>query len=566
MKKGFTLIELLIVVTIIGLLTLFFLPKLDIISNKTDETQNSMLIKSLDTALFSYQLDKRSMPRGSIYTPSPDVETAIKNKLNELGSTDINNDYSNLLNFMFKIDKTKLKPYVSNTNNIDKFFLIEDNAPYLAGSLISTEKLKTVKGKYEIVFLGTNGLFITNTNTGNNSVDYNTIKTLSSFGYTTIFLKNDGTVWGWGANVFGGLGTNNTNRSMTPVQVLGPGGSGYLTDVKSIATGYYHTLALKKDGTVWSWGYNNHGQLGNNATTDKLTPVQVLGSGGSGYLTDVKSITAGSYYSLALKSDGTVWGWGEDDWSQLADNSTTDKLTPVQALDSSGSGYLTNVKSITAGHKHSLVLKNDGTVWGWGYNGYGQIGNGNNVVPFPKRPVQVLDSSGTGFLTDVKNVVAGPYFSLAVKNDGSVWSWGYNNHGQLGDNSTTNRVTPVQVLGSNGSGFLTDVKNITAGDSHSVALKNDGSVWSWGYNYHGQLGDNTKIDKYTPVQVLNSGAPGYLSNVKNITAGDSFSIVLKDDGTVWGWGSGADIAKNSYSDFLTPVQALGSGGVGYFTE
>jgi alpha-tubulin suppressor-like RCC1 family protein len=244
----------------------------------------------------------------------------------------------------------------------------------------------------------------------------------------TLALKDDGSLWAWGRNSYGELGDGTTTDSTTPVQVLN------ITDVVAIAGGGYHTLALRADGTVWAWGYNGSGQLGDGTTTKKTTPVQVS------TLTDVVAIAGGYYHTLALKADGTLWAWGDNEYGQLGDGTTADRTTPVQVSP------LTNLIAIAGGGEHSLVLKDDGTVWAWGYNYYGQLGDG--TTENKKTPIQVST------LTKMVAIAAGSSHTLALRADGTLWAWGYNYHGQLGDGTTTQRTTPVPVSGPGGVGFL----------------------------------------------------------------------------------------------------------------
>ncbi|MBI5632123.1 MAG: Ig-like domain-containing protein [Nitrospirae bacterium] len=301
-------------------------------------------------------------------------------------------------------------------------------------------------------------------------------------------------VWAWGYNYHGQLGDNTNVDRITPVQVLN------LTGVVAVTGGGRHSLALKSDGTVWAWGSDAAGQLGDNSTVSKRTPVQVLN------LTGVVAITGGGSHSLALKSDGTVWAWGDNLYGQLGDNTAVDKHTPVQVLN------LTGVVAITGGGSHSLALKSDGTVWTWGYNYHGQLGDNTNVDRI--TPVQVSN------LTGIIAIAGGLYHSLALKSDGTVWAWGLNGSGQLGDNTTVNKNIPTQVLN------LTGVVAIAGGSYHSLALKSDGTVWAWGLNSNGQLGDNTLAGKSAPVQVLN------LTGVLAIEAGKSHCLALKSNNTV----------------------------------
>jgi alpha-tubulin suppressor-like RCC1 family protein len=321
----------------------------------------------------------------------------------------------------------------------------------------------------------------------------------------TVALKVDGTVWAWGDNRHGGLGDGSTTSRSVPIPVP------RLSGVVAIAARGDHTVALNADGTVWTWGSNEYGQLGDGTTMDRFTPVQVPG------FSVVTAVTAGDFQTIALKRDGTVWAWGRNDGGQLGVGGSNNCLTPVQVPTLSG------VTAIAAGGWHTLALKSDGTVWAWGYNGHGQLGDGSTTHRF--LPVRVSRLSG------IMGIAAGGSHSVALKDDGTVWAWGYNGHGQLGDGTKTNRFLPVQVKG------LSCVVRIAAGDSHNVALKDDGTVCAWGSNNKGQLGDGTRTDRFLPVQV--SG----LSGVTAIAASSGYhwwtyyTVALTEDGTVCAWGS-----------------------------
>ncbi|WPB82003.1 hypothetical protein KYC5002_23175 [Archangium violaceum] len=293
---------------------------------------------------------------------------------------------------------------------------------------------------------------------------------IASFGNHTVAVKQDGTVWAWGDNEYGELGDGTITHRYTPVQVVG------LDNVITVAAGIYHSVALKQDGTVWTWGSNTYGALGDGTTTQRNTPVQVVG------LNNVAAIAAGFHFTLAMKQDGTVWGWGANYFGQLGNGTTTDRLTPVQVSGLSG------VRGISTGHAHSVALKRDGTVWTWGYNGYGQLGDGTATARY--LPVNVPGISG------VKLAVGGYYYTAVLKQDGTVWGWGDNYMGQLGDGTKTQRRTPVQVSG------LGNITAITAGcNGTTLAVKQGGTVWAWGWNAYGQIGDGTTTERLSPVQV-----------------------------------------------------------------
>lgn len=242
---------------------------------------------------------------------------------------------------------------------------------------------------------------------------------LSIGGQTTAAIKTDGTLWTWGWNAYGQLGIAvDTDPRTSPVQV----GTG--TNWSQVSVGRLHVLALKTDGTLWSWGWNGSGELGHNDVNNKDSPVQV----GAG--TNWSKISAGYSHSLAVKTDGTLWAWGDNIRGQIGDNSVINRSSPVQI----GTG--TNWSSVSA-ENNSFAIKTDGTLWGWGSNNYGQLGD--NTVINRSSPVQV----GTG--TDWSKVSTSGTFTLAIKTNGTMWSWGQNNMGQLGHNNLTYRSSPVQI-------------------------------------------------------------------------------------------------------------------------
>jgi len=328
-------------------------------------------------------------------------------------------------------------------------------------------------------------------------------------------------------------------------------GNVFIEPPNGIAAGEFHSLVMKPAGTVRSLGYNQYGQLGDNSTTDKLAPVDVVDAF-SNVISGVSTVSAGGNYSQLLKEDGTVWAWGDNYYGQLGNGSYTNASTPIQ-VQFSNSQALGNIQALSTGPYHSVALKNDGTVWSWGYNYYGQLGCNNDVTS--PNPVQVVHADGTPF-TDVMAVSAGMNHSLALKKDGTVWAWGYNYYGQLGNGDisygASNQLTPVQVQLSTGAP-LTNIVAIDAGASFNVALKDDGTLWVWGSNVNGELGDGTYTSKAYPQQLA-------MTNVMSISAGSQFAVAVKQDGSVWAWGqgSGGQLGNGSSVYSASPVQVIDS--------
>ena len=335
-------------------------------------------------------------------------------------------------------------------------------------------------------------------------------------------LLLDGNVWMWGGNFSGQMGDGTTIQHIIPRQIPD------LSGVTAIAAGVdtSHTLAVKGDGTVWAWGDNSSGQLGDGTTTQRKTPTHVPG------LTQVVAVTGGYLNSMALKEDGTVWSWGSNNDGQLGNGTnTSQQLSPLQVANLSG------VSAIAAGDYHSIALKDNGTMWTWGYNRYGQLGDGTATTR--SSPAEV-----TG-ISDVVAIAAGTYHTVALRLDGTVWTWGANWKGQLGDGTTTDRTSPFQVPG------LSEIVAIAAGEAFTVALKADGTVLSWGDNYYGQLGDGTtRNQRATPVQVAG------LSDVSSIAAGSYHTLAAKRDGTIWAWGENghSQLGDGTTTSRATPVE------------
>ena len=364
-------------------------------------------------------------------------------------------------------------------------------------------------------FAGWSGGLCTGTGDCTVTVDDNVI-------VSPVFNSSSGTLWSWGYNSNGQLGDGTLMSRPTPDQITALGSINV-----AIVTGWYYSINLKSDGTVWTWGSNAYGQLGDGTSMDRPTAAQVSG------LENIVKVAGGAEHSLALKSDGTVWAWGHNYRGQLGDGTIIDRPIPVQAID------LNNIIAVAAGTVHSMALKSDGKVWAWGRNRYGQLGDGTTT----DRPTPLQIAS----LNNVTAIAGCGGYSLALKSDGTVWAWGENSYGQLGDGTTDQRLTPVPVSG------LNNVVAISCGGEHTVALKSDGTVWTWGSNGGGELGDGTTTQRSLPGQVPS------LNNIAAIAAGGQHTMALKSDKTAWAWGWNGygQLGDGTTTDRSTPVQISG---------
>lgn len=291
------------------------------------------------------------------------------------------------------------------------------------------------------------------------------LKCLSSFG-----IKSDGTLWSWGTNG-GRLGDGGTTNRSSPGTTAGGG-----TTWCCVSSGRDHAVGIKTDGTVWVWGANLDGRLGDGTTTARSSPVTTAGGG-----TNWKNISAGRGHSAGLKTDGTLWTWGFNLYGQLGEGSATNRSSPGTVA---GGG--TTWCAVSAGYDYTAAVKTDGSLWTWGRNSLYQLGDGtatNRCSP------GTINGGGSTWC----EVSAGYLHGAALKTDGTLWGWGYNGCGLLGDGTVTTRSSPVSVAGGG-----TTWSAVGSGQCHTAAIKTDGTLWTWGRNNFGQLGDGTTTNRCSP--------------------------------------------------------------------
>jgi alpha-tubulin suppressor-like RCC1 family protein len=340
-------------------------------------------------------------------------------------------------------------------------------------------------------------------------------------------LFSEGGLWVCGGGGTGALGTNDTANRSSPVQTVAGG-----TNWKQVDKSNSHNGAIKTDGTLWVWGEGTNGALGTNDTANRSSPVQTIAGG-----TNWKQVSCGNRQTAAIKTDGTLWIWGLGSDGQLGTNDLQPRSSPVQTIAGG-----TNWKQVSIGASYTASIKTDGTLWVWGGGTFGELGT--NDTANRSSPVQTI-AGGTNW----KQVGCGNSHTAAIKTDGTLWIWGNNVSGRLGTNDTDRRSSPVQTIAGG-----TNWKQVSVGGTNSnmtAAIKTDGTLWVWGSGNNGQLGTNDLEPRSSPVQTIAGG-----TNWKQVVAGDGQVQAIKTDGTLWTWGgnSGGQLGINDTVHRSSPVQ------------
>lgn len=350
-----------------------------------------------------------------------------------------------------------------------------------------------------------------------------------------------GSLWGWGINNSGNFADNTSVPKSSPVQTVSGG-----TNWVYASAGVRNGSGIKADGTLWIWGDNGYGQLGDNSIVKKSSPVQTVSGG-----TNWKQQTHGHDYTIAIKTDGTLWGWGYNVNGGLGDGSLVSKSSPVQTV-AGGNSW----KQAVAAYQTTWAIKIDGTLWAWGQNTNGQIGD--NTRTTRSSPVQTVAGGSNWYrLSSNPGATSQAQTINAIKTDGTLWTWGQGLYWSLGDGTNLAKSSPVQT-----SAGGTNWRQCSVGTQHCAGIKTDGTLWMWGTNSQGQLGTNDVTTYSTPVQTISGG-----TNWKMISCGSGtsyhYSGGIKTDGTLWMWGHNApygDLGNNAINTlFSSPIQTVAGG-------
>ncbi|MCL2016504.1 MAG: hypothetical protein FWG68_09695 [Defluviitaleaceae bacterium] len=337
------------------------------------------------------------------------------------------------------------------------------------------------------------------------------LSTVAMGGTHLAVIYSDGSLWGWGSNFTGQVGDGTTINRDAPVRIM--------DDVISVSASGNQTMAIRSDGSLWGWGNNEFGQLGDGTTTDRHSPVRIMD--------DVIAVSS-SAVTMAIRSDGSLWGWGSNSTGQIGDGTTINRNAPVRIMD--------DVIAVSTGSVVTMAIRSDGSLWGWGGNWEGQLGDGTTTNRH--SPVRIMD--------DVVAVSAGGNNTMAIRSDGSLWGWGWNGHGQVGNGATvsirSNELLPVRIMD--------DVVSVSVGSHHTMAIRSDGSLWGWGGNAWGELGDGTNETRFTPVRIMDDVLAAY--------AGNANAIAIRSDRNLWGWGNNmsGQLLDDTTTDRHTPIRIM----------
>ncbi len=431
--------------------------------------------------------------------------------------------YSFLLVFLLTL-VSLLAIYTQKARFVDT--IVENGKEEISG-------ITSTAGYQKIIYSGNNQSFLINAKgelmawgyndcgqlgIGSNSISYIPVKVVNTD--NTKFIKissginhslaidEAGSLWAFGCNNYGQLGNGSSTASTLPTKITNTEG----TDFVEVVASRVYSLAIDENGSLWAWGANGSGQLGDNSTTTKVSPVEIINTSN----TDFVSISSYHTHSLAIDEAGSLWAWGDNSSYELGNNSTAISKIPIIITANT-------YKKVAAGYLYSAAIDTNGYLYTWGDDTYGQLGNGSTGAT--KVPTQITNTDNTKFV----NVATGKYHMGAIDEAGALWMWGYNNHGQLGDNSTTARISPVKIINPEGKKFV----SISMGDYHTQAIDEAGNVFIWGYNGYGQLGHNgITAQSLIPIIIVTSKA-------NKLYAGNSSSYSLDTSNNLWVWGDGS---------------------------
>ncbi|MDO9628657.1 MAG: InlB B-repeat-containing protein, partial [Acholeplasmataceae bacterium] len=380
-----------------------------------------------------------------------------------------------------------------------------------------------------------------------------------SQGYDHIsVLTSSGRIFTWGCNNFGqlGNGTSDNNAHPTPTEITNQFTLTQDETIVSTSFGFYHSSILTSTGRIFTWGYNYYGQLGDGTNMYKTSPTEITSQFNLEAGETIKSVSLGRYHSSLLTSNGRLFTWGVNWYGQLGDGTTNDRSTPLEITSQFSLLEDERIVSISLGDFHSSAITSLNRVFTWGYNNFGQLGNGTSDSNAHSTPIEITSNFNLEVDETIVNISSGFFHSSALTSTGRVFTWGRNSFGQLGDGTTTNRFTPFDITNQFNIEEGEAIISVSSEGEHSAILTSTGRMFTWGYNTYGQIGDGTTIHKTTPIEITNQFNLGAEETIAIVSIGGYYSAVLTSGGRMFTWGHNVSgqLGDGTTVDKITPTE------------
>ncbi|QVK16776.1 DUF5011 domain-containing protein [Mycoplasmatota bacterium] len=335
--------------------------------------------------------------------------------------------------------------------------------------------------------------------TGNFNLGEGETITEVSLGYSnTSVITSEGRIFTWGCNNTSQLGDGTTTARYTPTEITSHFYLGDGETITKVSLGKYHSSAITSEGRIFTWGNNYYGQLGDGTTTARYTPTEITSHFNLGEGETITEVILGCTHSSAITSEGRIFTWGNNNYGQLGDGTTTNKSIPTEITIGVGE----TITEVSLGYSHSSAITSEGRIFTWGMNYYGQLGDGTSIDK--NIPIEITSNFILGFEETITEVILGHYHSSVITSEGRIYTWGANHTGQLGDGTTTNKSIPTEITSNFNLGLEETITEVILGGTHTSTITSEGRIFTWGRNYYGQLGDGTTISRYTPTQINNT--------------------------------------------------------------
>jgi len=369
-------------------------------------------------------------------------------------------------------------------------------------------------------------------------------------------ITSEGRLFMWGDNYKGKLGNGSTSNQYAPIDITSQFNLNSEEMISSVSLGDSHSAAITSEGRLFTWGYNYHGQLGDNTTTDRDTPTDITSQFGLNGEETMISVSLGAYHSAALSSEGRLFVWGWNNYGQLGNGTTTDQMTPTNITSQFSLNAEETITRVFLGDYHSSAITSEGRVFTWGYNSKGQLGD--NTTTDKLLPTDITSQLNLNIGESVISASLGEEYSCAVTSLGRLFTWGNNTFGQLGDTSTTNSSTPTDITVQFELNNEEMIVSASLGGDHSSAITSVGRIFTWGYNFSGQLGDDTRTNQHTPKDITSQFTLSAGETILSVSLGRKSSSAVTTLGRTFTWGYNAvgQLGDGTIYNIKTPYNLL----------